>query len=313
MKNRIFLALSTILIFILGLVSVSAIDISVDNYYPTPVEAGDYVNVWLKVSNRGSNDVEKATIMLEQSYPFSLDPGEPTEIVIEKISAESFTIQKFKIKVDAAAVEGDNTLTFKYSDFAGSPWKSKSIPITVVESQTTFDVVLQEVTEEGIFIAVANIGKNPANAVTVRIPEQEDFKTNMVSASIVGNLESGDYTLVSFDISGKGVQKTLTDETKDNSKSGFDRSQMNFDDKKDLSVQIDYTDPLGLRQSVFKAISLSPTALNMASLSSDSLKSGKMGADGNSSSFFSGTWFWISIVLTVLLVWKFWKGRRKKR
>jgi len=35
MKNRIFLALSTILIFILGLVSVSAIDISVDNYYPT--------------------------------------------------------------------------------------------------------------------------------------------------------------------------------------------------------------------------------------------------------------------------------------
>jgi len=255
-----------ILVMILSVGLVNAIDLTVDNYYPVPVEAGDYVNVWLKVSNKGSSDAEDTSLRIKQDYPFSLDPGEDGEIVIKKIEQGSFTLQKIKIRVDAGAKEGDNKITFQYKDCKNCEWKEKGIYIIVVESQTTFDVVLQELNAEGVFIAVANIGKNPANAVTVSIPEQENFKTELVSASIIGNLESGDYTLVGFKIIPKSEQsqKDLSGKEKTNAESSRD----------ELLVQVHYTDPLGIRRKILKTITLNPVSLNKFS-SRNEMMSGK--------------------------------------
>ncbi|MFH1211268.1 MAG: hypothetical protein V1645_05145, partial [archaeon] len=189
------------------------------------------------------------------------------------------------------AKEGDNSIAFEYKDCAGCLWKDKTMPVTVVESQTSFDVVLQEITTEGVFIAIANIGKNPANAITVSIPEQENFKTDLTSAAIVGNLESGDYTITSFKVS---------------------PTQRGATGKQDLSVQIDYTDPFGTRRTAIKQVSVNPASLS--GLSTTLPTSGNFAGrtTGTSSGMLSNTWFWVSVALAVLVVILFFKKRAKK-
>lgn len=306
MRNKkIVITFCVMLVFVLGLGIVNAIDVSVDNYYPTPVEAGEYLNVWMKVTNLGSSDAQNAVVKIKQAFPFSLDPGEPEEIVISSIKAGGFVIEKFKIRVDGGAAEGDNKLTFQYADYQGDSWKEKSVPITVVESQTSFDVVLQELNEEGVFIAIANIGKNSANAVTIRIPEQENFKTQTVSASIVGNLASGDYTLVGFQILPKSeIQRSISGEDVSAEERQQVRQQTTFEEQ-NLLIQVDYTDPLGIRRTIFKEILLNPSSL--LSLSSEVGISTTGTRTFNRSttsatSLLKDVWFWISIGLIVLMI-----------
>ncbi|MBU2639119.1 MAG: hypothetical protein KKG75_00240 [Nanoarchaeota archaeon] len=282
MKKIIFLILISV---VLNLSFVNALDVAVENYYPTPVEAGDYFNVWLKVTNREEAAVEGAVVQFKPSFPFSLDPGEEEQIVIDKVNAKSSVTKKFKIRVDKEAKEGENTIAFSYKDCSGCVWKEINMPITVIEYQTMFDIVLQEMNTDGVFFAIANIGKNSANAVTIRIPEQEFFRTDLISASIVGNLDSGDYTIVGFKIS--PVDK--------------------MNEEKELFIQIDYTDPFGVRRSVVKQIMINPSSLlrasgGVADTGSSSVPTGFNRAGmQQQSSFYTNVWFWTSIVLAILL------------
>jgi len=291
-KSFLFIFLIS-LVFTLNLGEASAgVTISAENYYPAPAEAGDYFDIILKITNTG-DDVTDAVVKFKQSYPFSLDPGGEEEIVINNLGAKSAVTRKFKVRVDAGAKEGDNPLTFQYKDCLGCFFEEKSIPILVMEAQTMFDVVLQEISSEGVYIAIANIGKNPANAVTVRIPEQENFVTKLISASIIGNLESGDYTLVGFQIIPKSESQGII----------FRRGENNTEEasnQKELIVQIDYTDPLGGRRSVNEKILLNPNSLSGVSLGAIDNVSMRQQKSGFFS-FLKDFWFWISVVLVLII------------
>ncbi|MFH1332056.1 MAG: hypothetical protein ABIH63_02105 [archaeon] len=283
MKNKTILTFYVLIGLLLSIGLANALDINVDNYYPTPVQAGEYFTIWIRVTNNENNPVENSAIRFKESYPFSLDPTEQSEVVISKLDAKSAVTKRFKVRVDEQAKEGDNSIAFEYKDCAGCLWKEKTMPITVVESQTSFDVVLQEITTEGVFIAIANIGKNPANAITVSIPEQENFKTDMTSAAIVGNLESGDYTITSFKVS---------------------PTQRGTAEKQDLTVQIDYTDPFGTRRTAVKQVSVNPASLIGVGSTTDTTGTRTFGAGGSmgTTSFLGNTWFWVSVVLAILLM-----------
>ncbi len=273
MKNKsvLIIFLAMIFAFCINLVS-AEVAVSVDNYYPSPVEAGDYFDVWLSITNSDGIDPGSFYLQFKESYPFSLNPGQEDTKTITNLGNVESTKVNFKIRTDAAAAEGDNQLYFQYKTCPGCTWTEIGIPITVVEVQTGFDIVLQEVNEEGVYFAIANIGKNTANAVTVRIPEQDYFQTKMISASIIGNLESGDYTLVSFEILPKDTNSLTKEET-----------------KQDLTIQIDYTDVYGARRSVFKNVELDTKYLT-SSLSAEDLQDlqenskGRFQGPGNNSS-----------------------------
>ncbi len=288
MKILIFFALT--LILTIGLAN--AVDITVENYYPTPVEAGDYFTIWIKMTNYGESVAENSAVRFKQSYPFLLDPGEEQEKVVSKIDPRGASTQRFKIRVNKEAKEGDNNLVFEYKDCSGCIWKEKSVPITVIEFQTMFDVVLQELTTEGVFIAIANIGKNPANAITVSIPGQEFFKTDITSASIVGNLDSGDYTIAGFKILPK---------------------QQGIKERKELFVQIDYTDPFGVRRTIVEQVLLSPSALSKTGMDLDEMRT--RGGARQKPSLLTNIWFWAFIILLILIIGKklYKKFKKSKR
>ena len=54
--------------------------------------------------------------------------------------------------------------------------------------------------KEKISLSVANVGNNMAYAVKVSVPEQEGYRVSGSSSTIVGNLQKGDYTIASFNV-----------------------------------------------------------------------------------------------------------------
>lgn len=301
MKNKIIFLTAFILLSSLFLVNIaSAIDVDVDNYYPTPVTAGEYFNIWLKVSNNDNTEANGVVVKLKQSYPFLVDPGDEEGTTINNIPQGGFSLVKLKVRVDSGALEGDNDITFQYKDCPNCVWKEKTVSVSVQETKTSFDIVLQELNSDGVYIAIANIGKNSANAVTVRIPEQDDFKTGTISSSIVGNLASGDYTLVSFTITPKSATTSSTPQ------SGQVKTNVP-NEEKDLKVQIDYTDTSGVRRTSFGTVKLNPSSLT--SFSSTTGTTNKT----QSNSAFKDIWFWGVVILLVFIIGKEIYRRKKQK
>lgn len=160
---------------------------------------------------------------------------------------ENAFLVKYRLKVDKDAVNGENEIDLKYWDGDGSIYKKATFNVSVANPKTDFDVVVQDSTTGSsttsgtntttTTLAIANIGANDASSVIVRIPNQENFRVvGTTSASVIGNLDAGDYTFVSFQIVPTGAVNSTERE-------------------RNLTVEVSYTDTLGIRRTVQKEVS----------------------------------------------------------
>ena len=112
----------------------------------------------------------------------------------------------------------------------------KDFNITITDVQTDFDVVIQEASGTQVSIGIVNIGKNTANSLIVRIPQQENFRASGTSEQIVGNFAAGDYTIVSFNII--SIARNARNATLPRNFTQFSSQNAS----QPLKIQIDYTD-----------------------------------------------------------------------
>lgn len=107
----------------------------------------------------------------------------------------------------------------------------------IVGGGTDFDLTFTDSTDGQASFTIANTGNNPALAVAVRVPEQGGYTVTGSSASMVGMLDSGDYTIVSFEVS----QSAAAPMARNASAAG-------------LLLAIDYTDTTGKRHTVERTV-----------------------------------------------------------
>lgn len=271
-----------LLIFLMMLFSISIVSaathVQLMRYDPIPAQAGEYVDVWIKLQNKGDSTLEGAAIKFKPSYPFSLDPTEKEEIKLGTLESGQFSVQKYKIRVDKGAVEGENIINFEYKECSSCIKQEISQIINVIEAHTDFEIVVQELSKEGTSIAIANIGKNPANSITLKIPEQEDIEVKGISSTIIGNLHSGDYTIATYNLIPKKYENKL-------------------------NVEIHYTDSLGERHKIVKTIQFMPKS-EFYEIYNKLHGIGETGIN---------IWFWITIILIAYIVIKKIKNRRAKK
>ena len=120
-----------------------------------------------------------------------------------------------------------------------------------IGGETDFDVTFSESTQGQTSLSVANVGSNPALSVTVRIPLQQGFRVLGSRDSIVGNLDKGDYTIVSFQITPSTGSRGEREGDE-----GMDRFREHFAEGSNLDVVIEYTDTTGVRRSLEKTVSI---------------------------------------------------------
>lgn len=131
----------------------------------------------------------------------------------------------------------------------------------LVGGETDFEVAFSESSQGQTSLSVANIGNNPALSVSVKIPNQEGFRVMGSTSSIIGNLDKGDYTIVSFQIAQSGSSEfsdaaANREELRQRSQGGqehnaggrFSGSSSNLD------VIIEYTDTTGERRTIEKTV-----------------------------------------------------------
>ncbi len=207
--------------------------ISSMKYEPHPVNAGEYFDIWINAELGSSIDYVKFEML--DVFPFSVDLSENSIREFRNLASNKVFMQ-YQIRVDRDAVEGINTLYLKQITKEGSrDGTVYSFDIVVRDYRTDFDAVVHEFSGNDVAIAIANAGKNEANAVVVRIPEQEDFRIIGTDGQMVGSLGKGDYTLVGFNIESKK------------------------EDTEILEIDIYYTDALGERRIVNKELLLEAT------------------------------------------------------
>lgn len=124
-----------------------------------------------------------------------------------------------------------------------------------VGGETDFDVAFSESTQGQTSLSVANTGNNPALSVSVRIPEQSNFRVTGSNSAIIGNLDKGDYTIVSFQIASSGMANFSRQGGQRPSQQDLQRlrNQTGIGNN-NLKVIIDYTDTTGERRSVEKNV-----------------------------------------------------------
>jgi len=142
-------------------------------------------------------------------------------------------------------------MTLQY-DVSTANQTAKSAVTTIagifVGGETDFDVGFSETAQGQTSLSVANIGITPAYSVTVRVPTQEGYRVDGSPTSIVGNLDKGDYTIVSFQIT-QTISMNRTGR-----QNGTFPTAGTPQQPRTLLVNVEYTDTTGARRIVEKYV-----------------------------------------------------------
>ena len=277
----------------------SYLHVTLVNQDPYPAEPGGYVELLFKLENWGVGKAENVVVELKPEYPFSIDPGTDAIRELGTIGCtqgddgdEQAFLLKYKVRVDEDAIDGENEIKLKYSYENDNLQNSYVVEeeITVSDPKTYFEVILQDITGNDATLAIANTGKNPAYAVITSIPKQDSFRVLGTSDNVIGNLDAGDYTLISF-------QVTAT------SNSTPDR---------ELLVEVVYTDTLGIRRTIQEEVEWT-TGTDV--VSSTSARGAQQEVGGTQTSVSSGmTYIIVGVagIAGIALLLEFQRRRRKR-
>jgi hypothetical protein len=305
MKKEIILTLFIVLItinFVYALRGENYCDLNITllNQDPYPAVPGEYVKVVLQISGLENSICDGAKIEIFPKYPFSLYEGSAVRTIEGDSFIEHYDTEwmvPYRLRIDDDAVEGAEEIEVWFGELDSTSYEKSFFEIEIEDSQTEFDAVVQDISGTEISIALANTGKYEANAVITRIPEQENFEAVGTNGQMIGNLESGDYTLVSFEVTPK---KQLQESQEPQKKTSREPAKI-------LIFQIDYTDNLGERRTVNLDIPLDLKE----SFSQGNVTFGGMQRNGNGTSqtnsylglLDTSSWtFWIGLLVVLIII-----------
>jgi hypothetical protein len=282
--------------------SLCSLSISLVNQDPYPAIPDSYVDVLFQVSGVNNPNCYGARLQLLPSYPFSLDTNDSLKTLDGNTWVSGYKndwMVPYKVRVDKDALDGISEIEVAY---APGTWDVgsfiyKKFNITIEDSRTNFDAVIQEVSNSDVSIAIANAGKNTANSVVVRIPEQEYFRATGTDGQMVGNLESGDYTIVSFSVSAIAAQGAYQRRANNSGASAQPPTQTQ--QANNLKFDIYYTDNLGERRVVNMALPVRMSA--NSSIMGIFSGSRQVGMRNNNKSLLSNLYIWAPVLLALII------------
>ncbi|MBU0628467.1 MAG: COG1361 S-layer family protein [Nanoarchaeota archaeon] len=221
--------------------------------------------------------------------------------------------------IDAGLYALDLSLT--YDDPASGEQKEiNTIAGIYVGGGTDFDIAFSESSSGQISFTIANIGSNPASSVSIIVPEQQSWKVSGSNSMIIGNLNTGDYTVASFtlqqSLTGLNDGDNSVDTIRKSNSEEISSQASAPQSTNKLNIQIAYTDTMGKREIIDKEVSISSQSLMSSQTATASGTSSSMPSFGGrrQQGFFS-KYKWYIIIFVVLLVLgaTYWIYKKKKQ
>jgi hypothetical protein len=189
--------------------------------------------------NTGTGTVQNAVaeINLDSTNSVFSILGGGKQFSLGTMKAGDVAYITFDLAVDISANPGVYNIPVKIS--GQNNYSTDNIIGLVVAGITDFEISYQE-TSGSFNLNIANVGISSANAVAVSLPPQKNFSITGSTSTVIGNLNSGDYTSAIFQIS--KIQGTGNN----------------------LEIEIQYTDTSGQRHTITKSlkVELSATGTN---------------------------------------------------
>ncbi|WP_135611689.1 COG1361 S-layer family protein [Methanococcoides sp. AM1] len=238
------------------------------------------------VTNTGSSPLKNMAISWDEPNGEILPVYSDNTKFISYLGAGESATVTYSVIADMNADPGlyQLDICLEFEDYDSNVNKINTKAGIFVGGETDFDVAFSEGNAGEVSLSVANVGNNEAYSVKVIIPEQDNYKVIGSSASIVGNLDKGDYTITSFTI----VNNDLATNSEEIDKSSINRDEMDPEEietlrqsqssQNELKVVIEYTDSTGQRLSVEKYV-----PIELMSATGDVTASGARGSKNSSS------------------------------
>lgn len=231
------------------------------------------------INNAGNSPLRDVTFYWENKDNTILPVGSDNTRNIKYIDVNSQSEIEYQVIADSSALPGlyKLDLFLAYLDSSNGTKKQLStIAGMYVGGQTDFDISFSDNTNTETSFSIANTGSNPAYAVSIIIPKQTNWKVSGPNSVMIGNLNSGDYTVAGYKL------RPLSNST----------SQ--------ITVHISYTDTLGERKIVTKDVELDTENIKNTEIITDR-------GGGNTVQII------IILMIIVILIWSYKKYKEKKR
>lgn len=210
--------------------------------------------ITFRINNVGNSPLRDLTFYFENTENIILPVGSDNTRYIKYIDVGNSSEIQYQVIADSTAVAGlyKLNLYLSYYDSSNrSTHKISSIAGVYVGGATDFDIAFSEASNSQTSFTIANIGANPANSVSIIVPEQKSWAVNGPNTVIIGNLNKGDYTVASFKLQARG-------QTAFNGS----RRELGNTTQEPLKIDVAYTDTMGERVLISKEIKLSPAMLS---------------------------------------------------
>jgi len=248
--------------------------IDIADVVPSELKPGEETDLKFTITNIGNAPLQDLVFSWTEADGVILPVSSDNTKYIDSIEVGESTEVAYTVVADVNAEAGlyQLDLTVEFEDESGGSRSMSTTAGIVIGGGTDFDVTVSDSSSAQTSLFVANTGNNPAYSVTVRIPEQDNFNVQGSTASIVGNLDKGDYTIVSFQVTpasqrfgGTGApdlsqQEQLSEEDRQQLREEF--LQRNSSQSNNLDVLIEYTDATGIRRAVEKTVPIQLTAMS---------------------------------------------------
>jgi len=115
--------------------SLANVQMSLLNQVPDPVQAGDVVDVKIRIQNVGTAEAHNVRVQFVPEYPFSVLEGEESVQTIAALpnwpGDENSRTLTFRLRVDRDAMIGQHSITFRKSVGDGTVGGSQEFPLEV--------------------------------------------------------------------------------------------------------------------------------------------------------------------------------------
>jgi hypothetical protein len=220
------------------------------------------------INNVGNSPLRDMKFSWLNSAGILLPVGSDNTKYIKYLDVGSSVDVEYQVIADSNADAGlyklDLTLIYPNS-LTGVDEEIQTIAGVYVGGGTDFDIAYSESSSSTTSFTIANTGSNPAFSVSVVVPQQNGWSVSGANSMIIGNLNTGDYTVASFSLkssqTGAMVNGQRT-QLRNVSQQGATPPTGTLASQNTLKVQIVYTDTMGNRETIEKNVTMSQSSIS---------------------------------------------------
>lgn len=223
--------------------------LQVTSIQPDTLSAGQTTTLNFNLFNEGTDTLNNIIFTWQTPNNEILPLGISNRQYITSLGGQTSLTIPFNVSVGSSVTPAVYPLTIQlaYYDKSGVKQNVTSTIGIKIGGTTDFDVGLQQYSAGTLSLSVANIGVNPATSVSVSIPQQNNFVVSGAASSFLGTLNSGDFSVASFQVT-RRVTRTQN--------ANGNLNESGISGASNLILQISYSDTSGSRQILQKEINL---------------------------------------------------------